>query len=59
VTVGSPSTDVRPHPTGAVSKTIADLHLELFLDETRKLAQSVVECVKENGADKSIEEVQH
>ena len=54
---GSPSPDVRPHPAGAVSKTIGDLHLELFLDETKKLAQSVVECIKENGANQSIDEV--
>jgi len=57
VIVGSPSAEVRPFPTGAVSKTIIDLHLELFLDETKKLAQSVVECVKENGAGPSIDEV--
>jgi len=58
VTVVSPSADVRPHPAGAASKSLADLHLELFIDETKRLAQSVVECVKENGVDKSIDEVQ-
>jgi len=57
VIVASPGADVRPHPTGAASKSIGDLHLELFHDETEKLAQSVVECTKENGADKSIDEV--
>lgn len=57
VTVGSPGADVRPRPAGAVSKSVADLHLELFLDETKKLAQSVVECIKENGVDKSVDEV--
>lgn len=58
VTVVNPSADVRPHPTGATSKTLVDLHLELFLDETKRLAQSVVECIKENGVDRSIDEVQ-
>jgi len=57
VTVGNPGADVRPHPAGAATKSVADLHLELFLDETKKLAQSVVECVKENGVDRSITEV--
>ena len=59
VTAGSPIVDVRPMPAGAVSnsKSIVDLHLELFLDETKKLAQSVVECVKENGVGPSIDEV--
>jgi len=52
VIAGSPSADVRHFP-----KTIIDLHLELFVDETRKLAQSVVECVKENGVNQSIDEV--
>lgn len=57
VIAGSPSAEVRSFPTGAVSRTIIDLHLELFLDETKKLAQSVVECVKENGVGPSIDEV--
>ena len=49
---GSPSADVQHFP-----KTVIDLHLELFLDETKRLAQSVVECVKENGVNQSIDEV--
>jgi len=57
VIAGSPVADVRPFPAGAAAKTIVDLHLELFLGETRKLAQSIVECVKENGIAKSIDEV--
>ena len=57
MTVGSPSADVRPHPAGAASKSVIELHLELFLDETKRLAQSVVECIKENGVDRSIDEV--
>ena len=54
---GSPVVDVRPQPAGAASKSVVDLHLELFLDETKALAQSVVECIKENGPDHSIDEV--
>jgi len=54
---GSPVVDVRPQPAGAASKSVVDLHLELFLDETKVLAQSVVECIKENGPDHSIDEV--
>lgn len=57
MTVGSPGADVRPCPTGASSKSIIDLHLELFLDETKQLAQSVVECVKENDIVQSVDEV--
>jgi len=58
VAVGNTGADVRPHPAGAMSKTFIDLQLELFLDETKRLAQSVVECIKENGVDQSIDEVQ-
>jgi len=57
VTVENAGGDVRPHPPGAVSQSVAELHLGLFLGETKKLAQSVVECIKENGIDQSIDEV--
>jgi len=57
VAAGSPSASVRPQPSSTGSKSIIDAHLELFLDETKRLTQSVVECIKENGVDQSIDEV--
>ena len=57
VTVGSSSVEVQPHTTSTPSKSVIDLHLELFLDDTKKLAQSVVECLKENKVNQSIDEV--
>lgn len=57
VIVGNPVADSRPLSATAAVKSIVNVHLELFLDETKKLVESMIECVKENGAEKSIEEV--